>query len=287
MIPQRFINEWRGRVAWQTDALIEQDLVICRALTEIYSHPVLAERIAFRGGTALHKLFLLGENRYSEDIDLVQIQPEPIGETFDHLRDVLDPWLGTPQRKLKDGRANLYYRFKTEGITPINLRLKIEINTREHYSMMPYHKVNFQCNSSWYKKEAEVTTFHLNELLATKLRALYQRKKGRDLYDLAMGINHPDFNGAVVVANFEKYLAQENKRVTKAIFEENLFHKLCDPVFTSDIYPLLTPNSKWDPEIAAQLIHQHFLSRLSGEDWAGVDEALIRKQSVVQISDSN
>ena len=272
MIPQRFINEWRGNVAWQTDALIEQDLVICRALTEIYSHPLLAERVAFRGGTALHKLFLLGENRYSEDIDLVQIHPEPIGETFDHLREVLDPWLGTPQRKQKDGRANLYYRFKTEGITPITLRLKIEINTREHFSIMPFQKINFQCNSSWYKREAVITTFHLNELLATKLRALFQRKKGRDLFDLAVSVTHQDFDGDTIVKNFEKYLAHENKRISKAIFEENLFHKLRDPVFSSDIHPLLTHTSEWNPEISAQLVHQHLISRLSGERWVGSKE---------------
>ena len=38
--------------------------------------------------------------------------------------------------------------------------------------------------NSWFTGSAELTTYHFEELLGTKLRALYQRKKGRDLYDL-------------------------------------------------------------------------------------------------------
>ena len=105
MIPRDYINEWRDRAPWRLDAQVEQDLVISRALVEMYSVPDIAKRIAFRGGTALYKLYVQPPARYSEDIDLVQIQPEPIGETLDLVRVALDPWLGTPQRKLKEGRG--------------------------------------------------------------------------------------------------------------------------------------------------------------------------------------
>lgn len=114
--------------------MVEQDLVMSRALVEMYSLPGLAERLAFRGGTALYKLHLRPAARYSEDIDLVQVRAEPIGETLDLLRRVLDPWLGTPQRKLKEGRVNLVYRFDSEDSPPVKMRLKVEINSREHSS---------------------------------------------------------------------------------------------------------------------------------------------------------
>lgn len=48
--------------------MVEQDLVISRALAEIYAVPEIAERLAFRGGTALYKLYLRPAARYSEDI---------------------------------------------------------------------------------------------------------------------------------------------------------------------------------------------------------------------------
>lgn len=73
MIPQAYITAWRKKVPWQEDFQVEQDLVIERALMAIYSNEYLKERLAFRGGTALHKLYLSPAARYSEDIDLVQI----------------------------------------------------------------------------------------------------------------------------------------------------------------------------------------------------------------------
>ncbi len=71
---------------WQTNEQVEQDLVICRALVEIFNDPYLAGHLAFRGGTALHKLYLQPQLRYSEDLDFVQIKAEPIGKYFNHLR---------------------------------------------------------------------------------------------------------------------------------------------------------------------------------------------------------
>ena len=52
MIPQLHITEWSNYVPWQTNEQVEQDLVICRALVEIFNDEFLANKIAFRGGTA-------------------------------------------------------------------------------------------------------------------------------------------------------------------------------------------------------------------------------------------
>lgn len=110
MIPRAYIDEWRATAPWSDDAWVEQDLVISRALVEMFTVDEVSERLAFRGGTALYKLHLTPAPRYSEDIDLVQVRPEPIGDTLDAVRTVLDPWLGEPRRKFKEGRVNLAYR---------------------------------------------------------------------------------------------------------------------------------------------------------------------------------
>ena len=78
MIPKAFITEWRDQAPWSQDAWVEQDLVISRALVEIFRLQDLAANLAFRGGTALYKLYLLPAARYSEDIDLVQVRPGPV-----------------------------------------------------------------------------------------------------------------------------------------------------------------------------------------------------------------
>jgi len=73
VIPQADIVAWRSQAPWISDAQVEQDLLISRALVALFSHNVIAENIALRGGTALHKLFLTPASRYSEDIDMEKI----------------------------------------------------------------------------------------------------------------------------------------------------------------------------------------------------------------------
>lgn len=90
MIPQDFIVEWKQTAPWPQNDQVEQDLIICRALVEIFTHPDLKDRLAFRGGTALYKLHL-SPLRYSEDIDLVQVHAGPIGPVMSALQEKLNP----------------------------------------------------------------------------------------------------------------------------------------------------------------------------------------------------
>lgn len=85
MIPRDYISEWRERVLWSEDFKVEQDLFISRALVAVYSGPVLAEALAFLGGTALYRLYLTPPARCSEDIDFVQAEPGPVGPPLKRL----------------------------------------------------------------------------------------------------------------------------------------------------------------------------------------------------------
>jgi len=111
MIPELNIREWKRVAPWQTNGQVEQDLIISRALVEIFSDDLLRNSLSFRGGTALHKLYLTPQIRYSEDIP-------------------------------------------------------------------------FEVNNAWFSGKCNVTGYTIEEMLSTKLKALYGRKKGRDLFDL-------------------------------------------------------------------------------------------------------
>jgi len=237
--------------------------VISRALVEIFSDTVLAESLAFRGGTALHKLFLGPPSRYSEDIDLVQVRAEPIGPTFDGLRKVLSPWLGQPDRKRGPGTATLVYRFETTALPAQRLRLKIEINTREHFALLGYRKVPFSIENPWFAGAASLLTFDVHELLATKLRALYQRRKGRDLYDLDRALRSLEIDDARVVTCFQEYLHREGMSISGNAFEENLETKMTRSRFGSDVLPLIVDGHDYNPQDAAERIRTRLISRLS------------------------
>jgi predicted nucleotidyltransferase component of viral defense system len=86
LIPRAAITAWRSRAPWSTDAQVEQDLVISRALVDLFSDELVGRSLAFRGGTALHKLLLASPGRYSEDIDLVQVEAGPIGPVLKSIR---------------------------------------------------------------------------------------------------------------------------------------------------------------------------------------------------------
>ena len=269
MIPKDNITAWRAKAPWLLDAQVEQDLVISRAIVELFRVPELASSLTFRGGTALYKLYLTPPARYSEDIDLVQVQPEPIGETLDRVRAVLDPWLGMPRRQLKEGRVNLAYRFESEDAPPLKLRLKIEINTREHFTELGVARVPFEVENPWFSGAADVATYVLDELLCTKLRALYQRKKGRDLFDIWHAVDTGSANPPVLLACFERYLAEEGRTVTRAQFEENLAWKRAQPDFRNDVRPLLRRGFSWDFDVAMDTVIESVVAQLPGDPWKG------------------
>jgi len=269
MIPRDYITEWRQHAPWVQDFQVEQDLIISKALVDIFSNPILNAALAFRGGTALYKLHLRPAARYSEDIDLVQINAEPAGPMMEALRTVLDPWLGRPQWKQTEGRVTFAYRFDSEDAPPTRLRLKVEINSREHLAIYGVTRVPFAVSSRWFEGTCQIATYELDELLGTKLRALYQRSKGRDLFDLATALSHPAVDAARVVAAFGEYMDSGGHRVTRALFEQNFEAKLRDPEFGADVGPLLATAYKWDIAAAADIVSSRLIQLLPGEPWKG------------------
>jgi predicted nucleotidyltransferase component of viral defense system len=239
MIPKIHIIEWRNYAPWHTDEQVEQDLILSRILCELYSEPTIAENLLFRGGTALHKLYFSIAGRYSEDIDLVQIHAQPIGKLIDTMRNRLDSWLGIPRRKAGGGKFTLYYRFDISSDIPAQRKIKIEINTREHFSVLGVSKKEFAVNSSWFKSGNNmVSTYKLEELIATKLRALYQRKKGRDLFDIWLALQqYPNLDIKSIIMCFKEYIKFEGIKISRNEFEKNLLLKKTI-LYLQQIFPL-------------------------------------------------
>jgi len=272
MIPRAHITEWYNLAPWLLEAQVEQDLILSRAIVEIFSDPFLSETLAFRGGTALHKLFFQPPGRYSEDIDLVQIKEGPIGPILAALRNRLDSWLGYPKWKLKNGRATFIYRFLTDSEPVTSMHLKVEINTREHFTVLGLLQKTYEVKSGWLSKSAAITTYSLEELLGTKLRALYQRKKGRDLFDLSTALtSFPSLEIDKLIQCFNRYMGFMNSKITRAMFESNLAEKINDAIFTADIIPLLSENSRVMHDSLSEMerVMKNIIQHLPGDAWKG------------------
>lgn len=262
MIPRNAITEWNEFVPWQSETQVEQDLLICRALVEIYNDDYLASHLAFRGGTALHKLYLHPQPRYSEDIDLVQVEAEPIKDTYDHIRDAL-AFLGEPKVKQKKNNNTLIFRVQSSGMPSVPIHLKVEINCKEHFSVLPMVKVPFEVNSMWFKGETELQTYQLDELVGTKLRALYQRLKGRDLYDLYKALSTAEINDDNVIRCYREYMAfVVDHSPTYKEYILNMEEKMKDDEFLGDTKNLLRHGDAFDAALGFDLVRTRLIDKL-------------------------
>ena len=190
------------------------------------------------------------------------MQAGAIGPVMDAVHQALDSWMGIPRRVQKEGNVTLTYRVSSEIAPVVPLRLKIEINTREHFTVLGLREQTFAIESRWFTGQSGVCTFAIEELLGTKLRALYQRRKGRDLFELWLGLTQGGANPGVIVEVFQKYMAAEGNSISRVEFEGNLIQKLKHSAFMSDLPPLLRPGIEYDAVVAHLLIQRELLVRL-------------------------
>ena len=261
MIPAAAITAWSAVAPWATRAQIEQDLILSRLIVEIAQDPLLGRQLAMRGGTCLHKLFVDPPLRYSEDLDYVQVVTEPSGPLFDALRAIASRLgLSVLRTETSDRMIRLRYQTTaTDGATAI--RIKVEVNTREKQPFTAHRAQPFRVESPWFSGAADVRTFTLEELLATKLRALYQRRKGRDLFDLWIGLSHLQADPTAVVAAFRHYLAEADAPADD--IRRNLAAKTTNRLFRADLEPLVQHMpAGYNIEDAMEYVQRHLVDRL-------------------------
>jgi hypothetical protein len=163
----------------------------------------------------------------------------------------------------------LSYRFESEDLPPVRLKLKVEINMREHFTVYGLKTHRFEVACRWFSGAADLRTYELDELLGTKLRALYQRKKGRDLFDLAHALMHNSVSPGRIVEVFKRYMAESGATISRLVLEQNLYSKRFDPVFTADMSPLLASGHAWSFDDAFKLV-------LRRADWSAPGGAVAR-----------
>lgn len=279
MIPMMNIVAWSAKAPWPELRQVEQDLIISRALVDLFADPMLKAELRFRGGTALNKLLFPKPLRYSEDIDLVRTTAGPIGPILDRIRAVLEPWLGRAAFDQSQIAPKLRFRVPAEDGSG-DIRLKLEINTREIEAFDKPQIIEFSVENPWFTGTAGIPTYTREELLATKLRALLQRDKGRDLLDLAHSLAvFPDLNTQGIVEYLGLYLGKAVMSISRAEAEKRMFAKLVAPHFVTDIRPLLAPDAAeaWTDEAARRAFTEVFrklITSMPGASWAKTPEKL-------------
>lgn len=231
--------------------------MLSRLLCEIASHPLLRDELAFRGGTCLHKIHLPHALRYSEDLDYVRATHGPIGPLLNALREIAEA-VGMEAATDVSQFPKFFFR-STFGSGAGRLQVKVEINTYETAPARSHIRLPHQVESPWWSGSAEVLTFEPAELIATKLRALYQRRKGRDLFDLWLALTQIGLDPDEILACLGPYRPDG---YTTATAVANLREHVGDPGFRTDLLDLVGEETGFDVDEASALVTEKLLQHL-------------------------
>ena len=262
MIGREAIQVWHSKAPWVRWEHVEQDLVISRAIVAIFSDPFMSAELAWRGGTALHKLYLGPQSRYSEDIDLVRTGFGPVKPIIEHLDNAF-AWL--PGRSFQQRRFGFRIRFKYESeIAPVQeMHLKVEANTFEHFSELPLEHLPFKVDNPWFSGSCNVTTYALEELIGTKLRAMFQRKKLRDLFDVEYALKNGDVDDSLILRCWRRYMSTNGHTPpTSREFVENMDGKMSMPDYIADIDSILRRDVSFDAQLAYRLVRERLIEKI-------------------------
>ncbi len=156
--------------------------------------------------------------------------------------------------------ACIWFRASPEADQGSPISIKIEINVRETVPYRPYVLAPFQVESRWWSGSAEVRTFRAEEILATKLRALYSRRKGRDLFDLWLTLTQLTIDDQLVVDGLAHYMTSHIYSYRQ--LHANLAEKLANAEFLDDIQNLTRDLHGYEHRAAAELLMRHLGARL-------------------------
>lgn len=265
-------------VPWPVLHQVEQDLLLCRAMVALFNDPFLSEQVAMRGGTVLHKVHLAPASRYSEDIDLVVVGDRPEEHIRAAIKRVLNNVFGkqkawgweslklTVRNLAKPSRIlRVIYEIPSVSEPGRTLKIEVEANVTERQPYLPIVKFPFNVSFRSQQLSAIIPSFDIHEMMGTKMRALFQRKKGRDLFDLYWALTKnstKEVSSIDAIKCFKHYMTEEKTVVTRQEFLDNLNMRLLDNGFCSDMLPLLRAGLEYDVNKAGAYVREELIMAL-------------------------
>lgn len=237
MIPGPVLTQWRQRAPWGEDRQVAQDLLLSLLAIRVAQHPQLSDALAWRGGTALHKLHLETARRYSEDLDYVLVSGVSHTIVVRSLKAVVeDLGLECARDEVSDTRVKVWGNVEVPAADDEKIGIKLEVNCADADPCMELLRVKHNVRTRVWNDEAEIPTYQPSELIGTKFRALAQRRKGRDLWDLWLARRELSIDDEALARAANHYLAHED--ITPTELRQRMAAHRRDPDFGQDIEPL-------------------------------------------------
>ena len=194
---QRYSNESGLR-----DIMIAEKEVVLTFLLQLLSERGILDRLAFKGGTCLRKMFVGSQGRFSTDLDFTGVEEHDHEEIILEMMAAFEQVYHGIQFAIPDEGYYATEETLSWGVNPTyshewnasgDSEIKLQISRRETPTLPTERRA--QIAQSYFRflsfAPAEITCLALNEILAEKIRACYQRNKARDIYDLGVFATRP------------------------------------------------------------------------------------------------
>ena len=181
--------------------VIEKDYVLGWLLAGIFSNDELAKNWVFKGGTCLKKCYL-ETYRFSEDLDFTLKDPSHLdeeflrrafGETYKWISENSGPefFAGSERfdvyrnsRGHPNCQAKLAYRGPVSPKSGGLPRVKLDLTADELLVLPPVKVPVFHPYGDGPERGFRILSYDREEMFAEKIRALVDRARPRDLYDV-------------------------------------------------------------------------------------------------------
>lgn len=288
------VQRWGRSIGIGSLRLAEQDYRLVELVRAINEDDFLASRLVFKGGTALNKLYFGGNARLSVDLDF------NILGTRDSVQDERDEIRSRLKKVLEDQNPEfeIFYDDSWESLQVTGRyqplagggreKIKIDLATVERF---PITEIITKPLTTPDGGTVSVRTLPIDELIATKIRAFYSRRKGRDLYDLIQA--RPLLDDTTLVRKMAIYYFYR----AKIVYDPDLLEEaMSDPrqidSFRQDLDPFLRADADFDVEDAIKELPRayDFLFDLDDRDndfilWARYHLDKVSKETASKVLD--
>jgi predicted nucleotidyltransferase component of viral defense system len=262
------VKVWADEQSLPDLLFAELDYRLVKTLEALYSDEFLSERLCLKGGTAINKLYLAKTSRLSVDLDFNHLgSKEEVLKERRFIRELIVELL-----KKQDNSYDVHYEHPY-GLTRIKVRYKTVGGPVQNFKIEISHVERFPIISPVKKQvktpdgSADVVTYTLEELTSTKLRALLERFKGRDVYDLYF-ISQLKPDPTIIRKMFLYYFYRSCKVYNPEVHYKNLVKRYESGNFTDDVTAFVRPTVAFDLTKAAKnVISQYsFLNQFDSQD---------------------
>lgn len=271
-ITQRMLRNWADEVGISDLSLVEQDVRVSYALREIFDNEFLNPLLRLKGGTAINKLYLKDTSRLSVDLDFNHLgEKHAVAKQRPEVRKEIVNTLSKndPNYHFTITRRDWYQTTIVASYKPLfgsrGERLKIEISHVERFPILGTKIRSFRLLDTG--ESCKASTYSADELVSTKLRALFTRARGRDIYDVYHAANI-GLNKKLVRKMFLYYLFRVGKMYNPNLDYKKLSERLMQKRYIDDVTGYVRPEINFSLDKAALALAKNlqFLNRFDEFD---------------------